>query len=122
MGRVAVEVNAHLAIRKSYRTYLGRVIRNIVRKIKSEADLGDAFACPLPLARQVSVKMRRSGVYDPVGTMASATSKSAPAKPDQGVHPYRDLHRRRRVAECQHAANADRGKDRDACSGETIRS
>jgi hypothetical protein len=38
---------------KTIRTYLGRVIRDIVRKIKGEAELESAFAHPLMLARRV---------------------------------------------------------------------
>jgi IS5 family transposase len=38
---------------KTIRTYLGRVIRDIVRKIKGEAELESAFAHPLMLARGV---------------------------------------------------------------------
>ena len=38
---------------KTIRTYLGRVIRDIVRKIKGEAELESALAHPLMLARRV---------------------------------------------------------------------
>ena len=38
---------------KTIRTYLGRVTRDIVRKIKADADLESAFARPLMLARRV---------------------------------------------------------------------
>ena len=38
---------------KTIRTYLGRVIRDVVRKIKGEAELESAFAHPLMLARRV---------------------------------------------------------------------
>ena len=38
---------------RTIRTYLGRVIRDIVRKIKGEAELESAFAHPLMLARRV---------------------------------------------------------------------
>src|SRR6202044_1783409 len=38
---------------KTIRTYLGRVIRDIVRKIEGEAELESAFAHPLMLARRV---------------------------------------------------------------------
>ena len=38
---------------KTIRTYLGRVIRDIVRKISAEAELESAFAHPLMLARRV---------------------------------------------------------------------
>jgi transposase, IS5 family len=38
---------------KTIRTYLGRVIRDIVRKIRAEAELESAFAHPLMLARRV---------------------------------------------------------------------
>jgi hypothetical protein len=38
---------------KTIRTYLGGVIRDIVRKIKGEAELESAFAHPLMLARRV---------------------------------------------------------------------
>jgi IS5 family transposase len=38
---------------KTIRTYLGRVIRDIVRKIKGGAELESAFAHPLMLARRV---------------------------------------------------------------------
>src|ERR1700678_2467605 len=38
---------------KTIRTYLGRVIRYIVRKIRAEAELESAFAHPLMLARRV---------------------------------------------------------------------
>ena len=38
---------------KTIRTYLGRVIRDIVRKIKGEAELESAFAHPLMLAHRV---------------------------------------------------------------------
>ena len=38
---------------KTIRTYLGRVTRDIVRKIKADADLESVFARPLMLARRV---------------------------------------------------------------------
>ena len=38
---------------KTIRTYLGRVIRDVVRKIRGEAELESAFAHPLMLARRV---------------------------------------------------------------------
>ncbi len=38
---------------KTIRTYLGRVIRDIVRKIRGEAELESVFAHPLMLARRV---------------------------------------------------------------------
>ena len=38
---------------KTIRTYLGRVIRDVVRKIRGEAELESAFAHPLMLARGV---------------------------------------------------------------------
>jgi transposase, IS5 family len=38
---------------KTIRTYLGRVMRDIVRKIKGEAELESVFAHPLMLARRV---------------------------------------------------------------------
>ena len=44
---------------KTIRTYLGRVIRDIVRKIKGEAELESAFAHPLMLARRVREQRQR---------------------------------------------------------------
>jgi IS5 family transposase len=44
---------------KTIRTYLGRVIRDIVRKIKGEAELESAFAHPLMLARRVGEQRQR---------------------------------------------------------------
>src|SRR5271167_4630476 len=38
---------------KTIRTYLGRIIRDIVRKIRGDAELESAFAHPLMLARRV---------------------------------------------------------------------
>ena len=38
---------------KTIRTYLGRVIRDIVRKIKGDAELESGFAHPFMLARRV---------------------------------------------------------------------
>ena len=38
---------------KTIRTYLGRVTRDIVRKIRGEAELESVFAHPLMLARRV---------------------------------------------------------------------
>ncbi|AOO85146.1 IS5 family transposase [Bosea vaviloviae] len=44
---------------KAIRTMLGRVIRDIGRRIRGEADLEAAFALPLSLARQVHAQDRR---------------------------------------------------------------
>ena len=44
---------------KSLRTMLGRVIRDITRKIAGRPELGEAFALPLSLARQVKDQRQR---------------------------------------------------------------
>ncbi len=44
---------------KTIRTYLGRVTRDIVRKIEGDAELGSAFAHPLMLAHRVRDQRQR---------------------------------------------------------------
>lgn len=65
---------------RTIRTYLGRVIRDIVRKIKSEAELESAFAHPLMLARRVRAQRRhqreRKGL--PSGSVPRVYSLHAP--------------------------------------------
>jgi transposase, IS5 family len=52
---------------KTIRTYLGRVMRDIVRKIKGEAELESVFAHPLMLARRVReqrlASARKEGLF-----------------------------------------------------------
>ena len=75
---------------KAIRTYLGRVTRDIVRKIKGEAELKSAFAHPLMLARRVrEQRQHRRGkkvyslhapeVEDEADT-AAITSKGLPTR------------------------------------------
>ena len=65
---------------KTIRTYLGRVIRDIVRKIKGEAELESAFAHPLMLARRVREQRQhqrgRKGL--PSGSVPRVYSLHAP--------------------------------------------
>ena len=48
---------------KTIRSYLGRVIRDIMRNIKGEAELESAFAHPLMLARRLRQHQRGRKVY-----------------------------------------------------------
>ena len=82
---------------KTIRTYLGRVTRDIVRKIKADANLESAFTRPLMLARRVreqrqhqrgpkvhslhapEVEMHRQG-KKPIALMSSASRCPSPRR------------------------------------------
>ena len=71
---------------KTIRTYLGRVIRDIVRKIKGEAELESAFAHPLMLARRVrEQRQHQRGTQD----LFAARARGRMHRQGQGPSPLR---------------------------------
>jgi len=73
---------------KTIRTYLGRVIRDIVRKIEGEAELESAFAHPLMLARRVREQrqhQRGKKVYSLHAPEVECIGKSLPSGLTRGA-------------------------------------
>ena len=73
---------------KTIRTYLGRVIRDVVRKIRGEAELGSAFAHPLMLARRVREQLQHQHgkkVYSLHAPEVECIGKSVPSGLTRGA-------------------------------------
>src|SRR5271155_1977509 len=86
---------------KTVRTYLGRLIRDVVRKIRGEAELESAFAHPLMLARRVREQrqhQRGKKVYSLHAPEVECIGKGKAHRPYEGAarQPLRRPHSRDR--------------------------